>query len=126
VDSAHAYRFSRCALSISLTSKLKRYSSDRLFRALACGPVVLVKRFAEYSALGLRDGVNCFLFDTPEEASALASRILKETSDGGAYELWRSIGKAGAELAFEHHTWTCRMREQAVYLNYLRRSSHRD
>lgn len=118
VQAAHEYRSAACALSISLTSKLKRYSSDRLFRALACGPVVLVKRFEEYGSLGLRHGVNCLLFDTPNEAVELASIVLREYERSASG--WDLVGAAGAALAREYHTWTQRMREQAVYLEYLR------
>lgn len=115
-QSALVYRQSQLALSISLTSKLERYSSDRLFRALACGCAVLVKRFDDMEALGLQDGFNCMAFDTPEEAVGLAQELLAERWMGGVCVM----GEAGAILARERHTWRVRMAEQQVYLNAIR------
>lgn len=114
-QSAEVYRTCKAALSISLTSNLKRYSSDRLLRALACGPVVLVKKFAEMSSWGLRDGDNCVVWDTVDELLESALEICKmPTIDAFG------IGRRGAALAREHHTWGRRMKEQAVYLEYIR------
>ena len=62
--SAERMRRAFAVVSVSLTSQYERYSSDRLFRALACGPVVLVKRFADCEALGLRHGERLYRFAT--------------------------------------------------------------
>lgn len=127
--SAECYRNSTCALSISLTSKLKRYSSDRLLRALACGPAVFVKRFAEMSSWGLQHRVNCLVWSTIAELRDLARWAFYPYSAFAPYSIevgdevraeLREIGFAGALLAREFHTWERRMGEQAVYLEYLR------
>lgn len=111
--SAKLYQTSEAALSISLTSKLERYSSDRLLRALACGGVVLVKRFDDMESWGLRDCHNCVVWDTVDD---LFDRWTPEGFDPAA------IGAAGAELARDRHTWGQRMRELAVYVEGVRRA----
>jgi len=118
---AHAYQNSAVAVSMSLTSKLKRYSSDRLLRALACGPVVLVKRFEEMPSWGLKDKENCLVWDTPEHCLALAQLV--RGAQGYSKEYYSKIGAAGAKLAREHHTWPMRMHEMQIYVDYIR--SHR-
>jgi len=112
--SALRYRDAIAAVSISLTSRYARYSSDRLFRALACEPVVLVKRFDDMAALGLKGAENCLVFDTPEECAHLARVVLY---DGDSWV--REIATAGGKLAREHHTWPVRMEEMAAYLEVL-------
>lgn len=112
--SAERYRRAQIAVSISLTSKLERYTSDRLFRALACGPAVLVKRFEGCEMLGLSHGENCLLFDTPDQCVEQA-RVLLDLPQTA-----REIGAAGAKLARDQHTWGMRMRELAPYLEYIR------
>jgi len=115
-ESAYLYRTSRIALSLSLTSKFERYSSDRLFRALACGAVVLVKNFDDMAALGLESGDNCIGWDSPMQAVSLAEELLKPEHD----ETCAEIGAVGARLAREYHTWNRRMLEMSFYLNFIR------
>jgi hypothetical protein len=117
-DAALVYRQSRLALSISLTSKLERYTSDRLFRALACGCCTLVKRFDDMEALGLQDSVNCLVFDTPAEAAMLAQAYLNDNAPPAHFA--HEIREAGALLARTEHTWPVRMAEQQVYLDAIR------
>lgn len=112
--SAERYRRARCAVSVSITSRLGRYSSDRLFRALACGPVVLVKRFDDMEALGLADGGNCLVWDSPDDCVELV-----RFADGLADEERARIGWAGAMLARSQHTWLDRMHEMAAYLELI-------
>jgi hypothetical protein len=113
-DSGNVYRSSRLALSISICSNLELYSSDRLFRALACGAPVLVKRFSGWSSFGMKDGSNMFAWDTPDEVCAVMDRWL-----GRPAEL-REIGRAGAELARDHHSWGIRMLELAPMITAMR------
>lgn len=108
------YRDVELALSISLVSHYERYTSDRLFRAMACGTPTLVKRFADCDGLGLSDEENCLLWDTIPE---LVEKVYEYT---GRDFLLRPIGAAGAELVRTHHTWPVRMRELAYYLELLR------
>jgi len=111
---AERYRRAIAAVSVSITSKLGRYTSDRLFRALACGPAVLVKRFAEMEALGLEDGVTCLVWDTPEECVDLAQYVLAHP------EIAARIGAYGADLARDCHGWNRRMGEMYAYLDVTR------
>jgi hypothetical protein len=115
-DSAYVYRHALAAVSISLTSKYKRYSSDRLLRALACAPVVLVKRFEEMSSWGLEHGKNCLIWNTPEELVAHARVVLSE----GYSQRMHTIAAGGRYLALNQHTWGARMDEMRVYVDYIR------
>lgn len=110
------YRKSLLALSISLTSNLGRYTSDRLFRAMACGTTPLVKRFADMEGLGIRHGENALVWDTVPEALALAHEWL---APGRRGELL-AIGQRAAKLMRENHTWNVRMHELAAITAALR------
>jgi hypothetical protein len=114
--SGDMYRASSLAVSVSLTNDLKRYSSDRLLRSMACGTPTLVKRFTDCDTWGLSDGVNCILFDTVKEFEQSARSWLHHDR---RHEL-SAIGKAGAKLVREHHTWGVRMRELMAYVSALR------
>lgn len=111
-----AYQRSRIGLNISLCNTFLAYSSDRIFRILGCGALLLAKRFPLVSTYGLVHGENCLLWDTPEEAVALAKRAV---APGGEAERVR-MAAAGAELAAERHTWTARMGELAALLAAVR------
>src|SRR4029077_10849063 len=77
-EEAVVYHAARAAISMSIRNDLARYTSDRLFRALAAGAYVLVERFPDAAGLGLFDGVNCrFWSDEPELRRALY-RVLGE------------------------------------------------
>jgi hypothetical protein len=104
-ESGEAYRTTRLALSVSVCSNLERYSSDRLFRALACGAPVLMKRFADWGSFGLLHERNVLAWDTLAGARALVQRWLGQSEEA------REMGRAGAQLAREHHSWGIRMLE---------------
>jgi hypothetical protein len=110
------YRGSLMALSVSLVSDLGRYTSDRLFRAMACGTTVLCKRFSDCEGLGLEHEKNCLLWDTPAEAVALAKKWLNPSLREGLL----AIGKEGSLLVYKHHTWDVRVRELAALVSTLR------
>lgn len=110
------YRRSSLALSVSLTSALERYSSDRLIRAMACGTPTLVKRFADMAGIGLVDGVNCIGWNHADEALEAARAWLEPARR----EELRAIGRAGARLMKEHHTWSVRMEELSCLLRVTR------
>jgi len=118
-DSGNVYRASKLGVSISLCSQLKRYSSDRLLRALACGTGVLCKDFVDSASWGLRHGENVLMFETVQECIDLATEWV--AADRSA-EL-RQMGTSGAKLAREHHSWTVRMAELGVYLRAVRGQS---
>jgi hypothetical protein len=104
-ESGEAYRTARLALSVSVCSNLERYSSGRLFRALACGAPVLMKRFADWGSFGLLHERNVLAWDTLAGARALVQRWLGQSEEA------REMGRAGAQLAREHHSWGIRMLE---------------
>lgn len=110
------YRGSLLAISTSLVSNLGRYTSDRMIRAMACGTTTLVKRFSDMEGMGLEHGKNCLVWDTPGEAVALAKRWL---SPSHRDELLQ-IGRSGAKLMKDHHTWTARIRELSYIVKRLR------
>ncbi len=115
--SGNIYRSSAMALSISLTSKLGRYSSDRLLRSMACGCPTLVKRFDDMEGMGLIDGVNCLGWDHPGELPDVARAWL--APDRRA-EL-QALGQRGAALMDAHHTWDVRMEELMAIVNIVRK-----
>jgi hypothetical protein len=105
--SGDVYRRSHLALNVSLCNSLERYSSDRLFRALACGSPVLMKAFHDWQSFGLRHGESVLVWETPEEALDLARTWLVPER----HTALREIGRRGAALAREHHSWGARMQE---------------
>lgn len=110
------YRRSLLALSVSLTSELGRYTSDRMIRSMACGTPTLVKRFADMEGMGLRDRENVLVWDTVQDAVNIA----REWTDPARREELLAIGRAGAKLMHEHHTWNVRMHELSAILKALR------
>jgi hypothetical protein len=105
--SGDAYRGARMALSVSVCSNLERYSSDRLFRSLACGTAVLMKSFCDWGSFGLEHERNVLAWETPAKLHAVLEKWL---DDKRAPNL-RGIGRAGAKLAREHHSWGIRILE---------------
>lgn len=107
------YRRARMAVSLSLVSHYARYSSDRLIRALACGPAVLVKRFRDMESWGLSHEKNCLVWDSLEELLTLLPFLHDD-------QYLRGIGHEGAALARQHHTWEVRMLELVPLLEAVR------
>lgn len=116
--SGDVYRSSHLALSISLSSSFERYTSDRLFRALACGTPVLMKAFSDWESFGLVAGKNVLVWNTPEEAVALA----REWVCAPRRDALREIGRHGAALAREQHSWGVRMLELQPLIGAMRGS----
>lgn len=115
-NAAGVYRSSRIALSVSLTSQLGRYTSDRMIRSMACGTATLVKRFADMEGLGLEHGKNVLVWDNVAQAVEIARDWLRPDRSA---EL-SGLGHAGAQLMQKHHTWGVRMQELSVILKALR------
>lgn len=112
-ESHTVYWKSKIGLSISLDNNLEMYTSDRALRILACGAMLLVKRFPGMSVLGLVEDVNCVAFDTADAAVSLAKAYASDDVSRNR------IAAEGAELASEH-TWSVRMRELQPYLDVVR------
>jgi hypothetical protein len=106
-QSGEIYRRSHLALNVSLCNALERYSSDRLLRVLACGTPVLMKAFDDYRSFGLVANENVLVWETADEAVALA----REWLSPARREALRTMGRRGAALAREHHSWGIRMLE---------------
>lgn len=115
-DAHAAYHRSAIGLNVSLCNFFDAYSSDRIFRILGCGSALLTKHFPMMSVYGLRDGENCLVWDTPQEAVSLAQEYLRTER---AADL-AAIAKAGAVLARERHTWDARMHELAPLIAAVR------
>lgn len=111
-----AYWRSRMGLNVSLCNFFGAYSSDRIFRILGCGALLLTKRFPLMSSYGLTHGDNCLIWDTPAEAVALARAYLAPERAAERAQ----IAAAGARLAAERHTWEARMGELAALLQAAR------
>lgn len=107
-----AYWRAKMGLNISLCNFFEAYSSDRIFRILGCGALLLTKRFPLLSTFGLRHAVNCLVWDTPDEAVSLARAYAAPDREAKRAE----IAAAGAQLAAEHHSWDMRMKELAALL----------
>lgn len=112
--SAEVYQRSHAGINVSISNQLERYSSDRLLRILGSGTACLTQRFPGIETWGLHHGENCLAFDTPQECLALVREIA--THDPRTLERVRAIGRAGAALAYQHHTWDVRLRELRALL----------
>jgi hypothetical protein len=113
--SGDVYRKSLIAVSASLEDSLGRYTSDRLFRALACGCAVFVKRFEDMEGLGLKDKENCIVWETVSQLVELIQMWSPRREE------LLEIGRNGAALASTLHTWDVRMEELQALLNAVRK-----
>ena len=115
LDRAHEiYWGSKIGLNVSLANYLECYSSDRIFRIMGCGALLLTKSFPMMSVLGLRDGDNCVVWETPAEAVSKAKEIFEDE------DRRRAIAEVGAKLARERHTWLARMGELSALVQAVR------
>jgi hypothetical protein len=116
-DAHTGYWRSRMGLNVSLHNGLDCYSSDRIFRILGCGSLLLVKSFPMMSVYGLKDSVNCVTWDDPDDLSRKAVEWASSARDDDADR----IARAGAALARERHTWDARMHELVPLLAAVRK-----
>lgn len=100
-----AYWRSRIGLNVSFVNFFDCYSSDRIFRILGCGSLLLTKSFPMMSTYGLVHGENCIVWETPADAVEAARIALSRPGD------LAEIAAAGARLARERHTWDSRVLE---------------
>lgn len=99
----HIYEHAKLAVSISQSSNLWGYSSDRLYWITATGCLALVKRFKGMEAHGFVDGQTCIVWDEPHDLLNLAKYYLAHDEEREA------IGKRGRELTTTRHTWAERV-----------------
>ena len=113
VSSSYLYSHAPLALSISHSSVLRRYTSDRLMRIMASGGVGLVREFPDMQGLGCLDGETCLVWRTPEELVALARDWLRPARDGDRTR----IRQAAWAIAHRHMTWDAAIEELAWMLH---------
>lgn len=116
IEAGSAYRSSSLAMSISLTSRLARYTSDRMIRSMASGCPTLVKHFDDMDGLGLAHRENCLVWHDTHDLVEQAQHWL----DPQRREDLRAIGRAGAKLMHSEHTWAVRMHELSALLAAVR------
>lgn len=109
------YAGAKAAISMSICNDLPRYTSDRLFRALASGAVTLVERFPDMEGLGLEHGRNCFTWETPDELKKLVGLVVNEM----CIVTLADVGANAVSLA-AHHTWHARMGELMAIVEAVR------
>ena len=114
IGAGDTYRNSGLAISISMTSGLARYSSDRLLRSMACGCATLIKLFPDLEGWGLQHRKNCLVWNHPQEAVDLAREYLAKPDE------LAEIGRSGALLMRKHHTWRYRLTELSALLKAMR------
>jgi hypothetical protein len=112
-EEAGVYTAATVAVSMSIRSDLPRYTSDRLFRALASGAYVLVERFPDMEGLGLDDS-NCRAWSDWDQLLDLILRV-----DLGAPD-YLATRRAAHELAHAHHTWDARMGDLMAIIHAVR------
>jgi hypothetical protein len=116
---AGIYNAAGVAVSMSIRNDLPRYTSDRLFRALASGAYVAVERFPDMEGLGLVDEVNCEFWTGWGELQDIILRV----SDSGHYrETARQVDLRyqARLLAHTYHTWDARMPELLYIVDAVR------
>lgn len=98
-ENAQMMARAKMTLSISQSSDLWGYTSDRLYNITATGCPALVQRFAGMEQHGYVDGETCIVFETIEEMIAQA-QYYKE--HGAKRE---AIGARGRVMTLARHTW---------------------
>ena len=111
-----AYRDAKAALSISVRNDVARCTSERLFRALYAGAVVVAERFPDCEGLGLEHGHNCLLWNGLEELHACLEQAL------GFDDAQGQVLRAAAKMLSHEHTWSMRVRELLAIVDAVRSS----
>lgn len=110
------YAAAKAAVVMSNHVNLRRYASDRLFRALLSGAVALVEYVDDYEGLGLVDGVNCRFWRSEAELYALIDEVLAGVRAGES----PGIRAAAHALAYRYHRWDARMGELLAIVDACR------
>jgi len=102
---AHRERFaiaaSGCKIHLCMNAydNIYRYTSNRVWNALACGRVVIQHRFSGCESLLGPDGENLRYFDTVDECMDLIGYYLSNRQEGD------EIGARGRKFVSEGHTY---------------------
>jgi hypothetical protein len=97
------YEHAKLALSISQSSDLWGYSSDRLYMITATGCPAMVKRFRGMEEHGFIDGDTCIVWEEPQDLLDKARYWLAHDEEREA------IGRRGRELTTTRHNWRQRV-----------------
>jgi len=100
---AATYRGCKIAIGISQL-ELRRYTSDRLFRAMGCGPLYLA-RWRPGIELDFERGVHLDWWRTLDELEEKINYYLAHDTER------QKIAQAGMELVHTRHTWLDRIYE---------------
>jgi len=109
-----AYGEAKAALCMSIRNDVARYTSDRLFRALYAGAVVVAECFPDCEGLGLENGRNCLLWRGMDDLGACLQTALAMPE-----EQRQEMRQAAATLGREH-TWGARMGELLAIVDAIR------
>ncbi len=110
---AEIHSAAKASLSISIRNDLSRYTSDRLFRALASGACVVAERFPDMEGLGLSSD-NCITWDSDPGRKGIVDvesmiRILADVSSKMSKEEYFRMRSNAANVGRTLHSWNSRM-----------------
>jgi len=118
LDSRAVIRQTPLTIVTSLFTDLGRYTSDRLPRTATAGGVLVVRKFDDMHGLGLRNGVNCLVWEDTSELIA----ILREWSRPARAKDRRRLRDNAVELARKTLTWDHAVQEfLAIIRDYRNR-----
>lgn len=107
IETSQLYTHARVNISTSCSNNMRRYTSGRLQRILACGGFCAVHTFPDMDGLGLKNNVNCVTWTTERDLVILLATWLLPTMDTQRKE----IQSAALALAREHMDWNASMAE---------------
>ena len=108
------YSSALAAINVYARNDLGRLTSDRLFRMLLCGAIVLQAWIPDYEGLGLIDGVNCILWHAWADFRVALDRALEMTAGE------RVAMRAAALALGQEHAWPARMKELLAVVDAVR------
>jgi hypothetical protein len=102
-QSSEIYAKSKMSLSISQSSELWGYTSDRLYNICASGCAALVQTFAGMEEHGYVDGETCIAWSSTDEMIEKMHYYLDHDEER------EEIAAAGKRMTRERHTWRKRL-----------------
>lgn len=109
MEEGKAYRSAKIAINCSHFN-LKQYSSDRMFRIMACGCFCLTHRFEDIDK-EFTDGVHLRSWSDFDELKTRIDTYLNEYSNAR-----EDIARVGMQLVTEKYTWDYRMKNDFLKL----------
>lgn len=108
MEEAECYRSAKIAINLSHFD-LDRYSSDRLLRALGCGPMVLTHNYQGLSKDWV-DGGDLVSWDSLDDLEQKIDKYLADDT------LRMGIAEVGCAKAHREHTWYVRIKNELLPL----------